>query len=216
MKNYHVPISPAERTARYEELLEPLSPDQLRQIYVGLVQNGQLLAGTLQEITAETLAEACGERKPTPVDHVELVLSVSDSEDAAMIEQLMSRQIIRGPVGVDRQASPHRRPNGSWSAGRSSAGRSAGTAGAPAAPRQPRGPAPPDNRVLATVAPNPKKVGSKAHSVYACYAQGQTVREFVDAVRATGKSEKEAMDNLKYDMSKGFVTLGEKTDAAQS
>lgn len=202
MKNYHVPISPAERTARYEELLEPLSPDQLRQIYVGLVQNGQLLAGTLQEITAETLAEAC-----KAVDHVELVLSVSDSEDAAMIEQLMSRQIIRGPVGVDRQASPHRRPNGSWSAGRSSAGRSAGTAGAPAAPRQPRGPAPPDNRVLATVAPNPKKVGSKAHSVYACYVQGQTVREFVDAVKASGKSEKEAMDNLKYDMSKGFVTL---------
>jgi hypothetical protein len=213
VKNYHVPISPAERVARYEELLEPLSPDQLRQIYVGLVQNGQLLAGTLQEITAETLAEAC-----KSVDHVELVLSVSDSEDAAMLEQLMSRQIIRGPVGVDRQASPHRRPNGSWSTSRSSAGRSAGIAGAPSAPRQPRGPAPPDNRVLATVAPNPKKAGSKAHSVYACYVQGQTVREFVDAVKASGKSEKEAMDNLKYDMSRGFVTLAteERTDAAQS
>ena len=125
MKNYHVPISPAERVARYEELLEPLSPDQLRQIYSGLVQNGQLQAGTLSEITAETLAEAC-----RSVDHVELVLSVSDSEDSAMIEQLMSRQIIRGPVGADRQASPHRRPNGSWSAGRRSAGSSGGSSGA--------------------------------------------------------------------------------------
>ena len=210
MKNYHVPISPAERTARYEELLEPLSSDQLRQIYSGLVQNGQLQAGTLSEITAETLAEAC-----RSVDHVELVLSVSDSEDSAMIEQLMSRQIIRGPVGVDRQASPHRRPNGSWSAGRSSAGRSAGTSGAPSAPRQPRGPAPPDNRVLASVAPNPKKAGSKAHEVYACYVQGQTVREFVAAVVAKGRSEKDALDNLKYDIGRGFVQL-EASDAAQS
>jgi hypothetical protein len=210
VKNYHVPISPAERTARYEELLEPLSSDQLRQIYSGLVQNGQLQAGTLSEITAETLAEACSK-----VDHVELVLSVSDSEDSAMIEQLMSRQIIRGPVGVDRQASPHRRPNGSWSSGRSSAGR---PAGAPSAPRQPRGPAPPDNRVLASVAPNPKKAGSKAHEVYACYAQGQTVREFVAAVVAKGRSEKDALDNLKYDISKGFVQLAaqEASDAAQS
>lgn len=201
MKNYHVPISPAERTARYEELLEPLSSDQLRQVYVGLVQNGQLQGGDLSEVTAETLAEICGSRE---IDHVELVLSVSDSEDAAMIEQLMSKQIIRGPVGVDRQASPHRRPNGSWSSGRSSAGR---PATASTTTRQPRGPAPPDNRVLATVAPNPKKAGSKAHSVYACYVQGQTVREFVDAVKATGKSDKEAMENLKYDMSRGFVTL---------
>jgi len=211
VKNYHVPISPAERAARYEELLEPLSPDQLRQIYSGLVQNGQLQAGTLSEITAETLAEAC-----RSVDHVELVLSVSDSEDSAMIEQLMSRQIIRGPVGADRQASPHRRPNGSWSAGRRSAGSSGGSSGAPSAPRQPRGPAPPDNRVLASVAPNPKKIGSKAHEVYACYAQGQTVREFVAAVVAKGRSEKDALDNLKYDIGRGFVTLAteEKTDAA--
>ena len=213
MKNYHVPIPPAERVARYEELLEPLSPDQLRQIYSGLVQNGQLQAGTLSEITAETLAEAC-----RSVDHVELVLSVSDSEDSAMIEQLMSRQIIRGPVGVDRQASPHRRPNGSWSAGRRSAGSSGGSSGAPSAPRQPRGPAPPDNRVLASVAPNPKKAGSKAHEVYACYVQGQTVREFVAAVVAKGRSEKDALDNLKYDIGRGFVQLAaeETTDAAQS
>ena len=210
MKNYHVPISPAERTARYEELLEPLSSDQLRQIYSGLVQNGQLQAGTLSEITAETLAEAC-----RSVDHVELVLSVSDSEDSAMIEQLMSRQIIRGPVGADRQASPHRRPNGSWSAGRRSAGSSGGSSGAPSAPRQPRGPAPPDNRVLASVAPNPKKAGSKAHEVYACYVQGQTVREFVAAVVAKGRSEKDALDNLKYDIGRGFVQL-EASDAAQS
>lgn len=213
MKNYHVPISPAERTARYEELLEPLSPNQLRQIYSGLVQNGQLQAGTLSEITAETLAETC-----RSVDHVELVLSVSDSEDSAMIEQLMSRQIIRGPVGADRQASPHRRPNGSWSAGRRSAGSSGGSSGAPSAPRQPRGPAPPDNRVLASVAPNPKKAGSKAHEVYACYVQGQTVREFVAAVVAKGRSEKDALDNLKYDIGRGFVQLAaeETTDAAQS
>lgn len=211
MKNYHEPVLPAERIARYEELLEPLSPDQLRQIYNGLVQNGQLQAGTLSEITAETLAEAC-----RSVDHVELVLSVSDSEDAAMIEQLMSRQIIRGPVGVNRQASPHRRPNGSWSASRRSAGSSGGSSGSSPAPRQPRGPAPADNRVFLTVAPNPKKAGSKAHQVYSCYVQGQTVREFVDAVRAQGKSEADALSNLKYDLGKGFVSVGESSNAAQS
>lgn len=210
----HVYASPDEMQAKYEQLFEPLSQEQLDKVYVGLVESGQLQAGqaAVGTVSAEQLAELCRR-----VDHVEVALSVAHEDDPELHRLLMRMQIARGPQGTsDPQSRPHRRPNGSWSTARPSAG--GRPSGAPSAPRQPRGPAPPDDRVLSTVAPNPKKPGSKAHSVYACYVQGQTVREFVAAVVATGKPEKEALDNLKYDISRGFVQLGaqETTNAVQS
>lgn len=197
----HEYAGPAEMQAKYEQLFEPLSQEELGKVYVGLVENGQLQAGSaaVGDLSAESLAELC-----RGLDHVEVALSVVHEDNPELHEKLMRLQIARGPRGTaDPQAVRHRRPNGSWS----SPGRSAGAPRAAAAPRQPRGPAPPDNRVLTMVKPNPKKSGSKAHRVYSCYEQGRTVREFVEAVKAQGMSEADALANLKYDMSKGFVEV---------
>ena len=206
----HEYASPDEMQAKYEQLFEPMTSEQLLKVYRGLVANGDLKPAAdavVDSLTADELAELC-----KGVDHVYVALSVASEDDPELHRLIMRMQIARGPRGTaDPQASRHRRPNGSWSTASRSA--SGGGASAAAAPRAPRGPAPPDNRVLSRVAPNPKKVGSKAHSVYECYREGITVREFVDAVKATGKTEADAMANLKYDMSKGFVEV---SDAAQS
>lgn len=202
----HEYASPDEMQAKYEQLFEPMTPEQLLKVYRGLVANGDLKPAAdtvVDSLTADELAELC-----KGVDHVYVALSVASEDDEELHKLIMRMQIARGPRGTaDPQARRHIRPNGSWSTTARAA------VGALATPRAPRGPAPPDNRVLSRVAPNPKKVGSKAHSVYECYREGITVREFVDAVKATGKSEADAMANLKYDMSKSFVEV---SDAAQS
>lgn len=58
-----------------------------------------------------------------------------------------------------------------------------------------------DKRVITSVAPNPKKAGSASHARYALYAVGMTVDQFVAAGGTTG--------DVKWDLQKGFITLGD-------
>ena len=191
--------------AKYEQLFEPLTTEELGKVYRGLVENGQLQPSEELEagLSDETLAEAC-----RGLDHVEIALSVAHYDDPELHAKLMRMQIARGPRGTaDPQARPHRRPNGSWSTPRGSSSGTTPSAGS-RAPRAPKGPPPEDGRVLVRVADNPKKSGSKAHQVYSCYQVGMSVRDFVAAVVAQGKSAADAYANLKYDAAKGFVELG--------
>jgi len=99
----------------------------------------------------------------------------------------------------DRQSAPHTRPNGS----RSVAPRTASTSG-------PRIPAPPknDNRVISGVKPNPKKPSSAAYQRYQHYKDGMTVQEFIAAGGTPG--------DVKYDVSKGFITLSPAADGSSN
>ena len=79
----------------------------------------------------------------------------------------------------------------------------------PAAQRKPRAPSAPrgaarrgnDPRVVATVAPNPKKPSSASWARYELYRVGMTVDEFVAAGGTTA--------DVKWDLEKGFITLAE-------
>lgn len=56
---------------------------------------------------------------------------------------------------------------------------------------------------------NPKRAGSRAHAVFALYADGQTGQQFVDAVVAAGHPVRVALTNLHWDLDHGFIYLGE-------
>jgi hypothetical protein len=53
---------------------------------------------------------------------------------------------------------------------------------------------------------NPKRAGSKAQGVFACYVDGMTVAEFCDAVDAAGFPG-EGTPNLVYDAKHGFISI---------
>ena len=69
--------------------------------------------------------------------------------------------------------------------------------------RGPRG-VPESAKIKVLVASNPKRVGSKAADVFACYKDGMTVGQFCDAVDATDRKG-EATPNLVYDASHKFI-----------
>lgn len=52
---------------------------------------------------------------------------------------------------------------------------------------------------------SPKRAGSKAHRVFACYKDGMTVADFKQAVGDSG----EALNNLRYDAGRGYVSVKE-------
>lgn len=56
---------------------------------------------------------------------------------------------------------------------------------------------------------NPKRAGSRAHAVFALYADGQTGQQFVEAVVAAGHPVRVALTNLHWDLDHGFIYLGE-------
>lgn len=58
-----------------------------------------------------------------------------------------------------------------------------------------------DPRVITSVKPNPKKVGSASHERYEKYKEGMTVQDFI---AAGGKTA-----DIKWDVSKGFIVLGD-------
>lgn len=68
--------------------------------------------------------------------------------------------------------------------------------------------------VISSVAPNPKKPGSRAFKVFEVYRVGQTVAEFIAACDKAGIDEKEAKANLSWDRRKYFITISEAVDAA--
>ena len=68
---------------------------------------------------------------------------------------------------------------------------------------------------IAILKPNPKRPGSKAHQVFECYADGATVKEFIAAVEASGKSRGDALANLKYDEGHGYIRVGDAPAQAQ-
>lgn len=53
---------------------------------------------------------------------------------------------------------------------------------------------------------NPKREGSKAHTVFSHYKTGQTIAEFADSLKASGL-EKEATPNLVWDAKHGFIAI---------
>lgn len=71
--------------------------------------------------------------------------------------------------------------------------------------RGPRG-VPESAKIKVLVASNPKRVGSKAADVFACYKDGMTVGQFCDAVDATDRKG-EATPNLVYDASHKFIEI---------
>lgn len=62
--------------------------------------------------------------------------------------------------------------------------------------------------VIATVAPNTKRPGTKAHAAYELYVPGQTVGDYL---RAGGRRVE-----LSWDLERGFVTLATNAPAAEA
>lgn len=79
----------------------------------------------------------------------------------------------------------------------------------PAIPRTrgPRGTSESD-KITITVAMNPKRPGSKAHTAFACYKNDMTIAEFCEAVDKLGDEHKAtATGHLVYDTKHGFITI---------
>ncbi len=60
-----------------------------------------------------------------------------------------------------------------------------------------------DTRVIATVAPNPKRPGSKSHARYTLYEVGATVEDLISRGLTAG--------DIRHDLSHGFITVGDKS-----
>jgi 6-phosphofructokinase len=60
--------------------------------------------------------------------------------------------------------------------------------------------------ITVLVGDNPKRAGSKAHTVFGHYQSGQTIAEFADALAAADLG-KEATPNLVYDAKHGFIAI---------
>lgn len=56
-----------------------------------------------------------------------------------------------------------------------------------------------DPRIIHSIMPNPKKMGSKSWERYKFYQEGMTVTEFINAGGTTG--------DIQHDVSKGFIKL---------
>lgn len=124
--------------------------------------------------------DACG------LDHADVIMSLSTdgtAQGVAVIETLLGQPIQRptqGQTGIDPATNQPRT----------------------AAPRQPRTPRrTTDPRVVTSVAPNPKKPGSKSHARYELYTTGATVTSLL--------SQGLTVADIKWDTERGFVTLGD-------
>jgi hypothetical protein len=178
-----VPVSP------YLKLLIKLSSEQLREMWGALPEHESLKDfplpeddeiyaedGTLldAEKIAQTLADKLSELR---VPHVEVVLACASLPDGKIAEALMEKPIHNGPKA---------------------SGRAAGTPSAPKGERAPRQ-AISDSRIIHSIKPNPKKVGSNAHTKYALYAEGMSVADFIKAGGTMG--------DVKWDSERGFIQL---------
>ncbi len=68
-------------------------------------------------------------------------------------------------------------------------------------------------KITLLVPQNPKRAGSKAFAVFACYKEGMTVGAFCDAVDAT-ENKGAATPNLVYDSAHKFIEIEGYTPAA--
>jgi hypothetical protein len=141
-----------------------------------------------------------------PLGHIDVVLCLSDAEDSAILEILMKQPFSdtapRGRfVKETEKGKKKSRATGPDATGKTSE---------PKAPKE-KTVAPPDDRIICFVNPNPKKASSKAHAVYELYKVGMTVAEFI---KAGG-----GMDHVKWDSSgsREFIKLCTKEEwAAQN
>jgi hypothetical protein len=60
--------------------------------------------------------------------------------------------------------------------------------------------------ITVLVGDNPKRAGSKAHTVFSHYQSGQTIAAFADALATAGLG-KEATPNLVYDAKHGYIAI---------
>lgn len=63
--------------------------------------------------------------------------------------------------------------------------------------------------MIDSVIDNPKRSGTKAHAIFACYKNGQTVAQFIKAVEKAGYTEAQARADLSWDRRKGFIRISE-------
>lgn len=70
-----------------------------------------------------------------------------------------------------------------------------------------------DDHVIRSVVANPLREGTKAHAVFGFYKNGQTVTEFVAAVKAAGYTDRDARISLSRSRRKGYVEIGEPVEA---
>ncbi len=62
-------------------------------------------------------------------------------------------------------------------------------------------------RRIRYVQDNPKRPGSRSHSIYGIYQVGMSGDDFVSAVIAVGQPRRVALDNLRWDLDHGYVRL---------
>src|SRR5215475_10099143 len=55
---------------------------------------------------------------------------------------------------------------------------------------------------------NPKRPGTAAHALYALYKDGMSVADYVKAVKAGPARRDQAYVALRWDVDKGFITVG--------
>ena len=65
------------------------------------------------------------------------------------------------------------------------------------------------DHMIDSVIDNPKRSGTKAHAIFACYKNGQTVAQFIKAVEKAGYTETDARSNLTWDRNKSFIRVSE-------
>ena len=158
---------------------------------------------TPTQIDGITVATMCQD-----LSHAEVILSIADTTSSTFVSimsKLLARPLYmcaRGETGeppVDILGRPLQTPIGH---------RLGQPAPEPALPRSVTRHLPPppprittlrDPRVIATVAPNPKRPDSKSFPRYALYRPGMTVSEYV---QLGGRRE-----DIKYDVGKGYITL---------
>ena len=114
------------------------------------------------------------------MNHAQVVLAVAPDpspEAVVALEKLVGRPIVREAMPQPNQRAPRvaRDPN------------------APRASRRM------DNRVIVSVAPNPKKITSASHARYELYKVGQTIDEFLKAGGTTA--------DVNWDIDRGFVVV---------
>lgn len=162
---------------RYLPAFQQLTPDETGHVVTRLLQRGHELPATTDGLTLFNLCEARGMMQS------DIVLSMSrDSTQlgVASLEKLVGRPLRRVPElpAID---APHKTPN-------------------KPGPKQVRArTARVDNRVITSVAKNPKKEGSAAWKRYKLYKVGQTLDGSVQAgvTRA----------DIRWDLAQGFIKV---------
>lgn len=128
-------------------------------------------------IDGQSLFERLSAAKLTQAQVILAVAPDPSPEAVVALEKLVGKPIIREqPKHPNTHPAPTPRPKGAAVAKN-------------------------DPRVVVSVAPNPKKVGSASHARYALYKVGMTVSQFVAAGGTTA--------DVKWDTEKGFVVLGD-------